>query len=128
MTREVADSSPIESLARLLGGLRRSFGAEIIDVRDDLDGGIVVDVKVNAGQVLLTGRRMVRERVSLTLDRSHELVDRTRQLQRRNEELTRQMAIICEANRAGMRDSRARMQDVRRLRLEAAAPAAGGAR
>lgn len=127
MPREIVDA-PIESLARLLGSLRRSFGAEIIDVRDDLEGGIVVDVKVNAERVLVTGRRMVLEQVSLTLDRSHELVDRTRQLQRRNEELTRQMAIICEANRVGMRNSRARMRDAQRLRLKAAAPAAGGAR
>jgi hypothetical protein len=117
MRAEDMHTSSIDSLAQLLAGLRRSFGAEVIDVRDDMDGSIVVDVRVDAGKVMITSRRLVREQVDRTLTTSRELVDRTRLLQHRHQELVHDMLVISRSNRVHLKASRARLREVRTLQL-----------
>ena len=74
-------------LARFLGDLQRSFGAEILDARDDLDGAIWVDVRVDAGRARKMHRLVVRQQAEQTFVRSQEILERSASLQRRAIEL-----------------------------------------
>ena len=80
-------NSSIDWLARFLVDLRGSFGAEILDARDDMDGSIVVDVRVDAGKALKHYRRRTRQQAAVTRDRSRELVDTAHDIFRRTDEL-----------------------------------------
>ena len=63
------DASSIDRLACLLSGLREAFDAEVLDVRDGLDGGIVVDVRFDTVRAFTVHRTLVRERAGRTVRR-----------------------------------------------------------
>ena len=48
----VMHTASVDVLARLLSDLRERFGAVILDARDDLDGGLVVDVRLDARRAI----------------------------------------------------------------------------
>jgi hypothetical protein len=69
-------------LARFLGDLQRTFGAEILEARDDLDGVVSVDVRLDAAKAVGVQRLLVRRRAARTVGRSREILDRNQALQR----------------------------------------------
>lgn len=71
----------IDVLSGLLGRLQTSFDATVLEVRDELDGSIVVDVRMDAGQALRVYRTRIRAsahdefaRAALLLETSASLV------------------------------------------------------
>jgi len=124
-------TTSFEQLARLLAHLRSRMGAEILEARDDLDGSIVVDVRLDVGRVIAAHRTIVRERVKDTVGHSRELVDRSRQLSDRAGALLTELRDTNSSRREHLDDTRRQVQVVRALRrdhaqLVSAIGAAGG--
>jgi len=117
--------SSIDFLARLLGELKRSFDAEVIDARDDFDGGIVVDVRLDASKALKQYRVLVLEQAGRTVLRSRALLETNLALQQRAVGLLEEVRAVATANRDMLFESRAIIAGVRTLRLPVVAPRPG---
>jgi hypothetical protein len=107
---------PVEFLARFLNDLQGKFGAEVIEARDELDGAIVVDVRLDARRALKAHRGLVRERAVATVGMSRNLVDRTNDLYRRAGVLRSELEITEASRRRKLDQSRRQIQQTRALR------------
>lgn len=113
---------PVEFLARFLNDLQGKFGAEIIEARDEMDGAIVVDVRLDARRALQVHRGFVRDRAVTTFGTSRELVDRSRDLFRRADLLRSELRVTNDSCQEKLDQSRQRIREARSLR-EGSSPA-----
>lgn len=102
-------------LAEFLSDLRTSFGAEILDARDDLDGAIVVDVRVNAERARRVYSTSIRRRTQDAVVRSRMLCDASRTLQADMTVLVDRLRGMDTSRRRWLDDSRAQVEVTREL-------------
>jgi len=114
-------TSPIDQLARLVGQIHTSFDAEVLDVRDDLDGGIVVDVRLDAAKALDANRRAIRDRAWRVMAESRELLEHSEALQRKTSALMQNLRVSASSYRRSLARSRRSAGALRTRRVEIAA-------
>lgn len=105
-------------LAEFLSDLQSSFGAEILDARDDLHGAIVVDVRVNAERARRVYRTSIRRRAQDAVVRSRMLCDASRTLQADMTVLVDRLRGMDTRRRRWLDDSRAQVEVTRELRRD----------
>ena len=97
----------------------------MIDARDDFDGGIVVDVRLDASKALKQYRVLVLEQAGRTVLRSRALLERNLALQQRAVGLLEEVRAVATANRDMLFESRSIIAGVRTLRLHVVDPRPG---
>ena len=112
--------SSADFLARFLGDLQRTFGAEILEARDDMDGALWVDVRMDAGRAMRTRRVLIRKKASEMCMRSREILDLNGELQHHTAELVAAVRPQRRSSQARLEDCRSRMTEIRRKRAETA--------
>jgi hypothetical protein len=117
---EDASISGIEFLSTLIGRLQSAFDARVLEFRDELDGSIVVDVRLDASKAMAAHRRFLRATVDRELATSGSLLDRQLELGTRTGTLLENLQRSSRTTLERLAEARRRLDSVRQLRREVA--------